>query len=129
MSSVRERYERELATRHYVADPAQSAVVERLDELCRRLLAENSPGLFERVVQRLRPRHNGTRDTRGIYLWGGVGRGKTWLMDLFYASVPIRAKRRSHFHHFMRDIHAQLRSLRGRTDPLELIARRMARNT
>jgi cell division protein ZapE len=129
MSSVRERYEHELAARHYACDPAQSAAALRLDALCERLLAENRPGVFERARQQLRPRHNGTRDTRGIYLWGGVGRGKTWLMDLFYALVPIRAKRRSHFHHFMRDIHAQLRAQRGRTDPLELAARRMARNT
>jgi cell division protein ZapE len=129
MNSVRERYERELAARHYAQDPAQSAVVDRLDALCARLVAESRPNVIERMRLLLAPRHNGTRDTRGIYLWGGVGRGKTWLMDLFYASVPIRAKRRSHFHHFMRDIHAQLRSLSGRSEPLELIARRMARNT
>ncbi|HWW19604.1 MAG TPA: cell division protein ZapE [Steroidobacteraceae bacterium] len=126
---LRERYERELAARHYAPDPAQCAVVDRLDALRTRLLAENQPGLIGRWWQRIRPRHNGARDTRGIYLWGGVGRGKTWLMDLFYASVPIRTRRRSHFHHFMRDIHAQLRTLRGRADPLELAARRMARGT
>lgn len=126
---VRERYERELAARHYSPDPAQTAVVERLDALRTRLLAEAQPGLIGRWLQRIRPRHNGIHDTRGIYLWGGVGRGKTWLMDLFFASVPIRARRRSHFHHFMRDVHAQLRALRGHADPLDLSARRMARHT
>jgi cell division protein ZapE len=128
-AAVRERYERELAARHYLPDAAQSAVVDRLDALRTRLLAETQPGLIGRWLERLRPRPHGSRDTRGIYLWGGVGRGKTWLVDLFYASVPIRARRRIHFHHFMRDIHAQLRALRGRADPLELTAQRMARTT
>lgn len=128
-AAVRERYQRELAARHYVPDPAQSAVVDRLDALCTGLLAQDQAGLLGRWLERFRPRHPGTRDTRGIYLWGGVGRGKTWLMDLFYASVPIPARRRSHFHHFMRDIHAQLQGLRGRADPLELAAGEMARTT
>jgi cell division protein ZapE len=66
-------------------------------------------------------------DKRGVYLWGGVGRGKTWLMDLFYDSLPLRARRRSHFHHFMRDIHEQLRQIGARRDPLDLVARRIAR--
>jgi cell division protein ZapE len=127
--AVRERYLRELAAHGYAADSAQSAVVDRLDELRDRLLAEAQPGPLARWWHKLRPRHNGSRDTRGIYLWGGVGRGKTWLMDLFFASVPLRERRRSHFHHFMRDIHAQLRALHGRADPLELVARRMARST
>ena len=53
-----------------------------------------------------------------MYLWGGVGRGKTWLMDLFYDSVPLAARRRSHFHHFMRDMHEQLREIGARREPL-----------
>jgi cell division protein ZapE len=126
---VRERYLRELAIRGYTPDPAQSAVVDRLDALRTRLLAENQPRLFGRWLRRIRPRRAGQGEQRGIYLWGGVGRGKTWLMDLFYASVPLRERRRSHFHHFMREIHAQLRALQGRADPLEIAARRMARHT
>lgn len=63
-----------------------------------------------------------------MYLWGAVGRGKTWLMDLFYESVPGRA-RRLHFHHFMRDVHAGLRRLRGRIDPLPRMARVLAAET
>jgi cell division protein ZapE len=63
-----------------------------------------------------------------VYLWGDVGRGKTWLMDLFYESLPGRA-RRLHFHHFMRDVHASLRRLRGRIDPLPRIARALAATT
>lgn len=126
---VRERYLRELALRGYAPDPDQSAVVDRLDALRTRLLAENQPRFFGHWLRRIRPRHASDADKRGIYLWGGVGRGKTWLMDLFYASVPLRERRRSHFHHFMREVHAQLRSLQGRADPLELAAHRMARHT
>jgi cell division protein ZapE len=64
---------------------------------------------------------------RGLYLWGGVGRGKTFLMDLFHAHVGVAA-RREHFHRFMKDVHARLRDLRDETDPLERLAADMARD-
>jgi cell division protein ZapE len=127
--TLRERYERELQARGYVPDAAQSAVVDRLEALRIRLLAENEPGLWTRISQRIAASRHDARDTRGIYLWGAVGRGKTWLVDLFYDSLSLRARRRCHFHHFMRDIHLQLRQIGARPDPLELVARRMARQT
>lgn len=62
----------------------------------------------------------------GVYLWGGVGRGKSFLMDSFYLCVPLVRKRRVHFHHFMRDVHRELEELKGQQDPLALLARRIA---
>jgi len=127
--SLRARYQRELVARGYQADAAQSVAIEQLEALRTRLLAERSRGIASRLRQLLRPQRDGARDTRGLYLWGGVGRGKTWLVDLFYDSLPIQARRRSHFHHFMRDMHAQLRLIGKRREPLELLARRIARHT
>ncbi len=65
---------------------------------------------------------------RGVYLWGGVGRGKSLLMDSFYATVPIRRKTRVHFHAFMRDVHAELGTLKREADPLATVAARIARS-
>jgi cell division protein ZapE len=127
--NLRERYLRELAAHGYEADAAQSAAVEHLDALRARLLAEGTRGFGSRLLQSLLPASDGVRDTRGLYLWGGVGRGKTWLVDLFYDSLALPARRRSHFHHFMRDMHAQLRQIGTRREPLQLLARRIARHT
>src|SRR5580700_6112339 len=130
---LRERYARALAAHHYSADSAQSAAVERLDTLRRYLLREALWGSWRRLAvrwtRRLAPRllaaSGRERAARGLYLWGGVGRGKTWLVDLFYDSLPLQQRRRSHFHHFMRDIHQQLQQLRQRREPLELLAWRI----
>ncbi|HEX4375866.1 MAG TPA: cell division protein ZapE [Steroidobacteraceae bacterium] len=126
--SLSERYLRELGARGYVPDDAQRAVVARLEDLRRRLIEDDQTGLAARVKQLMRIRRSSDEHSRGVYLWGGVGRGKTWLMDLFYASLPIAGRRRTHFHHFMRDIHAQLRQLAGHSDPLEPLARALARD-
>src|SRR5699024_3349748 len=64
---------------------------------------------------------------RGVYLWGGVGRGKSFLMDAFYQSVPVKRKTRLHFHEFMRGVHQQLREVKGHADPLDEVAERLAR--
>jgi cell division protein ZapE len=126
---LRELYQRELAAHGYAPDAAQSAAIERLEALRTRLLAEPARGYWRGMLARLKPRRAGGHDNRGLYLWGGVGRGKTWLMDLFYDSLPLRARRRTHFHHFMRDVHEQLRRIGARREPLELLARRIARHT
>ena len=66
---------------------------------------------------------------KGLYFWGGVGRGKSFLMDAFYACVPYRRKRRIHFHNFMAEVHRELRALAGSKDPLLAYADKIARDT
>ncbi|MGH8142256.1 MAG: cell division protein ZapE [Steroidobacteraceae bacterium] len=126
---LRDSYARELHAHGYQADNAQIAAIERLDALRAQLGSQPSPGAVARWLRRLRsaaPRPGAAHAPGGLYLWGAVGRGKTWLMDLFYDSLGDRTRQRSHFHHFMRDIHASLQQLRARRDPLELVARQLA---
>lgn len=125
--TLREIYERQIADRGFRADPAQLAVVGRLDALRARLIAAHSDSrsLRGRLLSRLRPGHV-SAPVRGVYLWGPVGRGKTWLMDLFFHSLPFPQRRRRHFHRFMHDVHAELKSLRELEDPLEAVAERLA---
>jgi cell division protein ZapE len=105
-------------------DAAQLGAVDRLDELLGRLAATKSKPLRSRWLRRM------TRAQRspvtGLYLWGGVGRGKTWLMDLFYAALTSTRKRRVHFYRFMREVHRALRAHDGDRDPLPQIAAEIA---
>ncbi|MBX9400937.1 AFG1 family ATPase [Lysobacter sp. BMK333-48F3] len=98
-------------------DPAQRPALRELDRIHAAVQVPARQGLFDRL--RGKPREG----VRGLYLWGGVGRGKTFLIDLFYEQLPIAEKRRTHFHRFMREIHAQLREHAGESDPLARIAR------
>ncbi|GLR12844.1 cell division protein ZapE [Chitinimonas prasina] len=66
---------------------------------------------------------------KGLYFWGGVGRGKSFLMDGFFACLPYKRKRRLHFHHFMQEVHDGLRALKNETDPLATVAANIARHT
>ncbi|HTT02691.1 MAG TPA: cell division protein ZapE [Steroidobacteraceae bacterium] len=124
---LRELYARELAARNFSADAAQLAALEKLVELRGRLLAARraDAALLRRWLRPLRGAH--WQGQRGLYLCGGVGRGKTWLMDLFYQSLPFAEARRRHFHRFMHDAHAELKRLRNRQAPLESVAARIAR--
>lgn len=111
------RAETALAARGQSLDAPQRAAVLRLDDLVRRVLARDS--LVGRGLQLL---PQGKAPLRGLYLWGGVGRGKTFLADEFFAALPIRGKRREHFHRFMLGIHSQLRRHRSYASPLERVA-------
>lgn len=126
-SGLARLYERELRERGWHSDPAQLAAVARLERLRTELMARQARlGLLGRLRRRLWPR--GADDApRGVYLWGGVGRGKTWLMDLCYDSLGGSPRRRQHFHQLMREIHAALAVIRGHESPLLIVARRMAR--
>jgi cell division protein ZapE len=123
MPELQQRYARESAQRGYDADPAQQAALARLEALRARVLAARPAGVRARLFARWSRR---LTDPRGIYLYGGVGRGKTMLMDLFFDSLPAGEGQRSHFHHFMRDVHERLRSTQRRRAPLEAVARELA---
>lgn len=106
-------------------DLAQRRVLTELDRLHLALVANTPDSLFERVLARFaRP-----KELPGLYIYGGVGRGKTFLMDLFYQSLPFKEKKRLHFHHFMQQIHQQLAELKNVSDPMEQICENWAKST
>ena len=115
-------YAERLAERGFRSDTAQLAAVDALEDL-RRRLASGARIAVPRWLDRLR---GGATLHRGVYLWGPVGRGKTWLMDLFCESLVPGQARRRHFHRFMHDVHTGLRALASVRAPLEHIARGIA---
>ena len=123
-STVAALYSQECARLHYKPDAAQKRVVAALDDLRARLLVPQPKSLLKGLLGRK------TRQLeKGLYVWGGVGRGKTWLMDLFFQSLPFKDKQRSHFHRFMQSVHDELKKHKDVADPLELVADKIARKT
>lgn len=120
--NVREFYEHALVQRGYQSDPAQLRAVERLQQAYDDWVAYKAQraNRLKRLISR-------PEVPRGLYMWGGVGRGKSFLMDSFYSVVPVVRKTRLHFHEFMRDVHRQLDELKGVADPLDEVARRIAK--
>jgi len=119
--TVLDYYNKVIARRGYVSDASQMAAVATLQELY-----DEWVGYKARRNTRLKRLFVKPELPRGVYLWGGVGRGKSFLMDSFYLCVPLVKKRRVHFHHFMRDVHQALDELKGAEDPLKLLARDIA---
>jgi len=120
-ATVVQVYREQLERRGFVADDSQYAAVLRLQRVYEEWLAykaRRSSALRRLVVRPPLP--------RGVYLWGGVGRGKSFLMDSFYLTLPLYRKRRVHFHHFMRDVHREMDTLKGTEDPLEAVSERIA---
>ncbi len=111
-----------LKARGFTLDPAQRAAADRLADLDGRWREYKSQR--SNAVTRLLRR---PAIPRGIYLWGSVGAGKSFLMDAFFAAVPLIRKARMHFHEFMRGVHRELEDVRGMEDPLDEVARRTAR--
>jgi cell division protein ZapE len=126
--TLQQRYEQALLSGTHVADPHQRAVAARLDALERCLATQPVPSAARRWMQRLRFDLRYPTTCRGIYIWGPVGRGKTWLMDMFHAGMPKHRARRMHFAHFMREIHLRRRTLAGQERPLDRIAGLLARS-
>ena len=111
-----------LAARGTTLDAAQAAARDRLERLAAELAA------FRDARQSTLKKLFAPPDVpRGVYLWGGVGRGKSFLMDGFFATVAIRRKTRVHFHAFMRDVHENLARVKHEPDPLATVAARIAR--
>lgn len=112
-------YQAQLASGQFLPDEAQAEIVDALQQVHQALTQEpRRRGWLRRT---LRP-----EPVRGLYIWGSVGRGKTWMMDSFYESLPFANKRRIHFHRFMEDVHDRLRQLPGEADPLTLIGETLA---
>ena len=115
-------FEERLLERGYVADAAQRAAAERLQRLFEELMAfkRARANPLKKLLSRPQP-------PRGVYLWGGVGRGKSFLMDCFFAALPYRCKRRVHFHAFMQSVHERLKVHKALPDPLMRVADDVAR--
>jgi cell division protein ZapE len=120
--TVKSTYLKTLEARGYQADAAQLAAVDRLQELnaqfkeYKKLRASKLNRLF-----------NPPKVPKGVWLWGGVGRGKSFIMDIFFQEIPAVRKTRIHFHEFMRSVHRELEELRGTADPLQEVAKRVAK--
>ena len=122
MTTVTELYQQTLAERGFQADAAQLnavAALQRCEDEWVAYKSRRSNAITKMLVRPPIP--------RGVYMYGGVGRGKSFLMDCFFQSVPLRRKTRLHFHEFMREVHRELAELQGTVNPLEELGRRIAK--
>jgi len=121
-ASVLELYQEALRKREFEPDDSQYSAVLRLQQLYQEwshYKRQRGTAIRRLVVHPPLP--------RGVYLWGAVGRGKTFLLDSFYRCLPLVRRRRVHFHHFMRDVHRELDELKGIADPLDALGARIAK--
>ena len=129
------RYQQALNEGTHQPDDVQREAVNRLNVIYQELTHQTpapapSGGLKAAFGRLLGKKESQTvAPVRGLYMWGGVGRGKTWLMDMFYQSLPGTRKQRLHFHRFMLRVHEELNALQGHTDPLDIIAERFKAET
>ncbi|NKB34154.1 MAG: cell division protein ZapE [Pseudomonadales bacterium] len=126
-----ERYQQDLADKVISKDANQQRIVLAFDKLYRDIqISSVETQSFTKKVFGLFGNSDDKSNRRiGIYLWGGVGRGKTYLMDLFFECLPLQQKRRTHFHRFMQSVHKELKKLQGQKNPLETIASTIASKT
>jgi cell division protein ZapE len=129
MQTPLEKYKNDLGLKGFNADPAQEMAVMYLqklyDSLCESPQKNN--GLLNRIKSCLGL--TAQQQVKGLYFWGGVGRGKTYLVDCFYECLPIEKKVRIHFHRFMQNVHKELKSLGNIESPLKIVADRLAEKT
>ena len=120
--NVKQTYEAELAARGYTADPAQLRAIDALERCASEwaVFKEKRSNVFKKLINR-------PDIPRGVYMFGGVGRGKSFLMDCFFNAVPLKRKTRLHFHEFMREVHRELAGLQGQQNPLDALGAKIAR--
>ena len=121
-------YQEAIKCEGFSIDNAQATAVEQLDVLYKQLVGKNNNSGLQQLWTKLTYSGAYSNSSQGCYLWGDVGRGKTWLMDLFYQSLPFKDKSRLHFHEFMQQIHLRLKAINGKQDPLITVARDIATN-
>jgi cell division protein ZapE len=123
-SSPKNWYAVACAEQGILPDAAQTAAIAQLDDLWQQLIAfkaKRNQFLGRSLLSPEVP--------TGLYLWGGVGRGKTFLMDGFFHCLPYRRKRRIHFHPFMAEVHQEMKRMAGKSDPLIAVADKIATST
>lgn len=116
-------YQQDLQKQGFIEDAAQKEAVHALNDLYHRLLDDGGATMFQKLLRKK------ITPPRGLYFWGGVGRGKTYLMDTFYECLPFDNKKRVHFHRFMQMVHGRLSELSGEKNPLDKVAQEWAANT
>lgn len=121
------RYQRDLQKDGFLEDRAQRHAVERLQQLFDELVVHH--GRRRSLLSGWLPWQRKIEPPKGVYLWGGVGRGKTYIMDLFFETLPFPQKMRTHFHRFMRRVHAELTAQKGEKNPLDKVADTLAAET
>lgn len=126
-----EKYQADLADEVISFDADQQRVIAVLDKLHAQLQLEcaEQASIWQKAKALMMRSSSNSVRPKGIYLWGGVGRGKTYLMDLFSDCIPGEFKKRTHFHRFMQSVHADLKRLQGVKNPLENIAAEIAEST
>lgn len=126
-----QRYQDDLKKPGFLPDAAQAMAVSHLNDLYHRMLAPqpepSKPSLMGRLFKRQRAEP--LKPVKGLYFWGGVGRGKTYLVDTFFECLPTERKMRMHFHRFMHRVHKEMQSLGSQSDPLEKVADRFKQDT
>ena len=125
--TIREAYEESLHREGHERDAAQESIVDLLDELQRRLYAHRPRRGLSRLFSRASQAESVA--DKGLYIWGGVGRGKTFLMDLFFETLRVQHKKRIHFHRLMHEVHDRRKSLDKVEDPLDQVAAAIAQET
>lgn len=121
--SILEAYQKAIANGEFIADPNQAEVVNYLQQLANNFI-EAHASKWSKLISNITRRKK--TPIIGLYLWGGVGAGKTWLMDLFFDNLPTDRKLRLHFHRFMQQVHQRLTALQGVSDPLKEVAKEFA---
>lgn len=116
------RYQHDLDCANFHEDAAQANAVRHLQRVKDELTERYAAAKDARGLSRLKVQKQQRKPVTGLYMWGGVGRGKTYLMDLFFEALPFRRKLRIHFHRFMQRVHKELIALKGTKDPLERVA-------
>ncbi len=121
-----QRYLKDLEKEGFIADPAQKMAVDKLQWLYEELIADQAHR--EKEAKRWFNKFSNKKlvPVKGLYFWGGVGRGKTYLMDNFYESLPFEQKMRIHFHRFMQRVHVELKTLKDQKNPLTVVAKRLS---
>ncbi|MCM2678628.1 cell division protein ZapE [Echinimonas agarilytica] len=113
-----EQYQHDLTHNGFSPDAAQAEAMQALESLYQQLIAPSpNVGIMARLFKKTPP-----SAIRGLYLWGGVGRGKTYMVDTFFEALPFEQKLRLHFHRLMQQVHEKLKGLSGQSNPMELVA-------